>query len=179
MSARVFGAVTLVPGAASGRVLRLDEPLSFWGGLDSATGTIIDRLHPQRGASVVGCVLVMPGGRGSSSGSATLAEALRLGKGPAAILMLERDAIVVVGAMVAGELYGLACPVVLADGPGLGGPGGRRQPDRRGRPGWRRDQRRPLTSRAGRAPPERKSGRRPGCALPATGRPPRASRRGP
>ena len=30
--------------------------------------------------------------------------------------MLERDAIVVVGAMVAGELYGLACPVVLADG---------------------------------------------------------------
>ena len=59
---------------------------------------------------------MMPGGRGSSSGSATLAEALRLGKGPAAILMLERDAIVVVGAMVAGELYGLACPVVLADG---------------------------------------------------------------
>ena len=59
---------------------------------------------------------MMPGGRGSSSGSATLAEALRLGKGPAAILMLERDAIVVVGAMVAAELYGLACPVVLADG---------------------------------------------------------------
>ena len=53
---------------------------------------------------------MMPGGRGSSSGSATLAEALRLGNGPAAILMLERDAIVVVGAMVAAELYGLACP---------------------------------------------------------------------
>ena len=117
MSVREFGAVTLVPGAASGPVLRLDEPLSFWGGLDSATGTIIDRLHPQRGACVAGRVLMMPGGRGSSSGSATLAEALRLGNGPAAILMLERDAIVVVGAMVAAELYGLACPVALADGP--------------------------------------------------------------
>ncbi len=35
---------------------------------------------------------------------------------PAAILMLERDAIVVVGAMVAAELYGLACPVALMDG---------------------------------------------------------------
>ena len=47
--------------------------------------------------------------RGSAK---TAAEALRLGKlGPAAILMLERDAIVVVGAMVAAELYGLACPV--------------------------------------------------------------------
>ena len=116
MRGREFVALTLVPGVAYGSVLKLDEPLSFWGGLNSATGTIIDHLHPQRGASVAGCVLMMTGGRGSSSGSATLAEALRLGKGPAAILMLERDAIVVVGAMVAGELYGLACPVVLADG---------------------------------------------------------------
>src|ERR1700733_1633220 len=115
VSARTFDVVTLVPGAASGSILKLDEPLSFWGGLDSATGTIIDRRHPQWGASVAGRVLMMPGGRGSSSGSATLAEALRLGNGPAAILMLERDAIVVVGAMVAVELYGLACPVALAD----------------------------------------------------------------
>ena len=114
MSVRAFDAVTLVPGVASGPVVRLDEPLSFWGGLDSATGAIIDRLHPQRGAGVSGRVLMMPGGRGSSSGSATLAEALRLGNGPAAILMLERDPIIVVGAM-AAELYGLQCPVALAD----------------------------------------------------------------
>ena len=116
MSARAFDALTLVPGAASGPILRLDEPLSFWGGLDPMTGTIIDRWHPQRGANVAGRMLMMPGGRGSSSGSATLAEVLRLGNGPAAILMLERDAIVVVGAMVAAELYGLACPVALVDG---------------------------------------------------------------
>src|SRR5580698_3989898 len=116
MKGRAFEALTLVRGAASGPTLRLDEPLSFWGGLDSATGTIIDRLHPQRGACVAGRILMMPTGRGSSSGSATLAEALRLGKGPAAILMLERDAIVVVGAMVAAELYELACPVALAKG---------------------------------------------------------------
>jgi predicted aconitase with swiveling domain len=114
MSARAFDAATLVPGAASGPLLKLDEPLSFWGGLDPATGAIIDRLHPQRGANVAGRMLMMPGGRGSSSGSATLAEALRLDNGPAAILMLERDPIIVVGAMVAAELYGLACPVVLA-----------------------------------------------------------------
>ena len=113
MTARTFDAVTLVLGAASGPILRLDEPLSFWGGLEPATGTIIDRLHPQRGACVAGRILMMPTGRGSSSGSATLAEALRLGNGPAAILMLERDAIVVVGAILAAELYGLACPVAL------------------------------------------------------------------
>ncbi len=110
----MFAAVALAPGSASGSPLRLDEPLSFWGGLHPATGRIIDRLHPQRGANVAGRVLMMRGGRGSSSGSATLAEAIRAGVGPAAILLLERDPIVVVGAMVAAELYGRECPVLLA-----------------------------------------------------------------
>ena len=57
---------------------------------------------------------MMPAGRGSSSGSASLAEAIRVGAAAAAILLLERDAIVVVGALVVGELYGLECPVALA-----------------------------------------------------------------
>jgi uncharacterized protein len=109
-----FEAVTLVPGAAAGSPLRLDEPLSFWGGLDSAQGKIIDRRHPQWSANVTGRILMMPAGRGSSGGSAALAEALRLGAGPAAILLLERDAIVIVGALVAAELYGRECPVALA-----------------------------------------------------------------
>lgn len=114
MSARAFAAATLVPGAAAGAPLMLDEPLSFWGGLDPTSGTIIDRRHPQHGANVADRVVMMPGGRGSSGGSAILAEAIRLGKGPAGILMLERDAIVVVGALVAAELYGRGCPVALA-----------------------------------------------------------------
>ena len=48
----------LVPGEASGPVLALDEPLSFWGGLEPETGLIIDRRHPQLGACVTGAVLV-------------------------------------------------------------------------------------------------------------------------
>jgi uncharacterized protein len=117
VSRRYFDAATLVPGAAAGEPLMLDEPLSFWGGLDPVLGAIIDRRHPQRGLNVGGRVLMLPAGRGSSGGSAILAEALRLGKGPAGILMLERDAIVVVGAMVAAKLYGRACPVALARAP--------------------------------------------------------------
>ena len=73
MSARAFDAVTLVPGAASGPILRLDEPLSFWGGLDSATGTIIDRLHPQRGAMRSG-----PHADDAELGAAQARAALRL-----------------------------------------------------------------------------------------------------
>jgi uncharacterized protein len=113
VSGSVFGAIALFSGDASGPPLRLDEPLSLWGGLDLATGRIVDRWRPQRGASVAGRVLMMPAGRGSSSGSAALAEAIRAGVGPAAILLLDRDSIVVVGAMVAAELYGRECPVVL------------------------------------------------------------------
>ena len=115
VSALIVEAVTLIPGAAEGAPLRLDEPLSFWGGLDLATGRVIDRRHPQRDATIVGRALMMPAGRGSSSGSAALAEAIRLDMGPAAILLLRRDAIVVVGALVAAELYGRACPVALVD----------------------------------------------------------------
>ncbi|MCF3642241.1 DUF126 domain-containing protein [Rhizobium sp. TRM95111] len=107
--------MVLVPGSASGAVLTLDEPLSFWGGLDSATGSIIDRWHPQYSASVRGCILLMPAGRGSSSGSSVLAEAIRLGTGPAGIVLLVGDPIVAVGAMIAAELYGTACPVLVAE----------------------------------------------------------------
>ena len=100
-------------GRGRGRVLRLDEPLSFWGGLDPETGRIIDRRHPQAGELVTERVLVMTAGRGSSSSSSVLAETIRIRTGPAAIAMLEPDAIVALGALVAAELYGISIPVVV------------------------------------------------------------------
>lgn len=104
---------TLVPGLAEADALVLEEPLSFWGGLDPATGRVIDRRHPQHGADVRGRVLVMPGGRGSSSSSTVLAEAVRAGTAPAAIVLARADPIVALGAVVAAELYGSAPPVVV------------------------------------------------------------------
>ena len=103
----------MVPGRATGKVLRLDEPLSFWGGLDPATGRVIDRHHPQVGESVAGRVVAMPFGRGSSSGSSALCEAVRAGTGPAAILMGQFDEIVELGAIAADEVYGVLVPVLV------------------------------------------------------------------
>jgi len=103
----------LVPGSAEGLALVLDQPLSLWGGLDPETGRIVDRRHPQWDALVTGRVLVMASGRGSSSSSSVLAEAVRLGFAPAAIVLREPDAILVIGALVARELYGQAPPVVV------------------------------------------------------------------
>lgn len=106
----------LTPGTASGRPLRLAEPLSFWGGFDATTGAIIDVHHPQRGEVLGGRVVLMPAGRGSSSGSALLAEALRLGTAPAAIVLGRVDQIIALGAVVGEELYGVGCPVVSVEG---------------------------------------------------------------
>ena len=97
---------TLVPGSARGEILALHEPLSLWGGLDPETGRIIDTRHPQVGESVVGRILAMPRGRGSSSSSSILLEAVRLGTAPAAIVLLETDGILALGAAVAREMYG-------------------------------------------------------------------------
>jgi predicted aconitase with swiveling domain len=107
----------LVTGHATGEIFVLDRPLSFWGGYDPVAGTITDVAHPQRGRSLAGRVVVMSHGRGSSSSSAVLAEALRLGTGPAAIVLGEPDQIVVTGVLVARMLYGIECPVVVGDIP--------------------------------------------------------------
>jgi predicted aconitase with swiveling domain len=105
----------LTEGTARAEALRLDEPLSLWGGVDPLTGRIIDRRHPQADASVRDRVIVMPSGRGSSSSSSVLAECLRTGTGPAAILLREADPILVLGALVARELYGVLCPIAVVD----------------------------------------------------------------
>ncbi len=104
----------LHPGTAAGEVLVLDEPLSFWGGV-SADGVVIDRHHPQRGTSLAGAVVAMAAGRGSSSSSSVLAELIRAGAAPVAILLAEPEAILVIGAVVAAELYGRDMPILQLD----------------------------------------------------------------
>lgn len=104
----------LAPGRGAGEAF-VTDPVSFWGGISADDGCIIDVHHRDRGRSVAGTVLVMPAGRGSSSASAVLAETLRLGTGPAAIVLASPDVILAAGAVVARELYGIECPIVELD----------------------------------------------------------------
>jgi uncharacterized protein len=101
--------------AVIGRALVLGEPLSLWGGMDPATGELIDARHSQRGAVLTGRVVVMPSGRGSSSSASVLAEAVRAGTAPAAIILGEPDLILSVGSAVAEELYGVTVPIVVLE----------------------------------------------------------------
>ncbi len=111
----IIAAHPLVSGAASGTILKLAEPLSLWGGLEPTTGEITDRRHPQSGEIVTGRVLVMPSGRGSSSASSILLEAVRLHTAPAAIITAEVDGILALGAVVARELYASAPPLLVVN----------------------------------------------------------------
>ncbi|MEM8862285.1 MAG: DUF126 domain-containing protein [Chloroflexota bacterium] len=101
----------LLEGSSQGRPLVLDEPLSFWGGLDPHSGEVIDRRHPQSGQVVTERILLLPTGRGSSSASSILMEAVHDESAPAAIIMAEADGILALGAIVAQEVYGRSLPM--------------------------------------------------------------------
>jgi len=112
MADAIISATIVNAGEAEGSVLALDAPLSFWGGFDPRTGKILDVHHPQRGLSLAGVILLMREAKGSGSAPGAIAEAIRLGTAPAAIILVTPDVNLAIGAQVAETLYGKACPVL-------------------------------------------------------------------
>lgn len=88
-------------GEAAGRALVSSEPIGFLGGVDPDTGVVVEPNHPLNGQSVAGRVLVFPTGKGSTVGSYTILRLARNGLAPAAMLNMESEAIVAVGAIIA------------------------------------------------------------------------------
>jgi predicted aconitase with swiveling domain len=106
-------AEVLVPGpAVSGEGLVLGAPISFWGGVDPKSGRIADVRHPDLDKVIAGRVLFLPGTIGSSSASAVLLELVHAGFAPAAIVLNEPDAILLLGLIVAREM-GWQAPIAL------------------------------------------------------------------
>ena len=100
-----FAAETLVAGEpGSGEALVLSAPISFWGGVDPRTGTITDVRHPDCGKNIAGRVLFLPGTIGSSSASAVLLELVHAARAPAALVLQQPDAILLLGLLVAKEM---------------------------------------------------------------------------
>ena len=110
---KTFTGRPVVAGAAEGTAIVSGEPISFWGGVSPRTGEITDRRHELSGAIVTGKVFVFPYGKGSSTASAILLEAIRAGTAPAAIINLKVAPILALGAIIAEELYHTTVPVVV------------------------------------------------------------------
>jgi uncharacterized protein len=112
MGDRIVKGELLHPGSASGEILVLDTAVSFWGGFDPTNGMIIEAGHPQSGEKVTGKVLVMYRGKGSAGTPAGVAESIRNGSGPIALVLCEPEVNIAIGAAVASELYDIHMPVV-------------------------------------------------------------------
>jgi predicted aconitase with swiveling domain len=100
---RVLRGRAIRRGTARGAALVSTEPLSFYGGVDPASGTVLERGHPLEGRSVAGRVLVLPTGKGSTVGSYVLYRMAKQGTAPAAILCATCDTVVAVG-VILGEI---------------------------------------------------------------------------
>ncbi len=106
----------ILPGEIAAPVLQLTEPLSFWGGVDYLTGTIIDKAHPQHGACIAGTLLLVPMVRGSGGTPGTIASLMKIGLGPVAFVLGQPEINILAGVMLGQRLYDVVCPVFLADG---------------------------------------------------------------
>ena len=136
----VAAEVLLAGPAASATALALTAPISFWGGVDPKTGLLIlcmqsyvvrtarhtilvnacvgdnafvaDPRHPEHGQLVTGKILLVPETVGSSSAAAILLELVHGNRAPAAIVLHEPDAILLLGLIVAKEM-GYVTPIAL------------------------------------------------------------------
>jgi len=89
-------------GHARGPLLISDEPIGFLGGVDPETGDVIEKGHPLEGKNIAGKVLVFPNGKGSTVGSYVMLQLARNGHAPAAIINIQAEPIIAVGAIISG-----------------------------------------------------------------------------
>jgi len=107
MTARI-----IVSGQAQGPVIVATEGLSFWGGVDPATGSVIDAHHPLAGRCLTGSILLMPTSRGSCSGSGVLLDLALSGRCPAALVFCGAEDVLTLGALIAGRMFDRTLPVL-------------------------------------------------------------------
>lgn len=90
----------IVPGHAEGEALVSHETISGWGGIDPATGTVIERRHELFGVCFTGKVLVFPGAKGSSGWSGFFQSTRLLGTAPLAMVFTTLSTKSALGAVV-------------------------------------------------------------------------------
>ena len=90
----------IFPGKVEGETLVTTMAISFFGGVDSETGEIVEKSHDLCGLSISGKILVFPSGKGSTVGSYTLYRLKHAGRAPLAIINQECETITAVGCII-------------------------------------------------------------------------------
>jgi predicted aconitase with swiveling domain len=113
--AKELAARCIVAGVAAGEVVATSQSISFWGGVDPATGLINDPRHELFSQSIAGKILVFPFGKGSSTSSLMILELVRVNKAPAAMINIQTEPILATGPIVCKHFYGREIPVVTLE----------------------------------------------------------------
>jgi uncharacterized protein len=105
-------AKTVITGDVEGELVVSREAFSFFGGFDFHTGVVVDPKSDVHGISLAGKVFAYPRGKGSSSTAGVILEALRQNTAPKAIINVESEKILAVGAIVAQVMFSMNIPVI-------------------------------------------------------------------
>lgn len=90
----------IVPGVVEAEALVTRDAISGFGGIDVATGTVIEPRHELFGMCFTGKVLVFPGAKGSSGWSGFFQSTRLMGTAPAAMIFQVVTTKAVLGAIV-------------------------------------------------------------------------------
>jgi len=91
---------TISKGKAEGEVLISKDAISFLGGINPKTGICEEKGHSLFGKCIANKILVFPHGKGSTVGSYVMLQLKKNKKAPAAIINLEAEPIIAVGAII-------------------------------------------------------------------------------
>lgn len=109
----VYKGRTVVEGAlVEGEALVSSMPFGFFGGVNPATGVVIDRWHDLFEQNMKDKILVYPEGRGSTVGAAIILELARTGCAPKAILFNASEIITVTGGVLVKKFYDADLPML-------------------------------------------------------------------
>jgi predicted aconitase with swiveling domain len=88
-------------GIAEGEAIVSHRKFSFLGDVDVETGVVVAEDSDIEGESIAGKVFVFPAGRGSTVGTYVLLRMKKKGTAPKAIINVETEPIIAVGAIIA------------------------------------------------------------------------------
>ncbi len=102
----------IIKGRAEGEALVTKQAFMFPHGINPKTGDIVDVRHELYGENIAGKVFIFPFGKGSTTGSTWILEAIRNDKFPLAMVNKETEPIIATGVILGEMLYSRKVPVV-------------------------------------------------------------------
>jgi len=94
--------ISRVKGDVEGEAIVTGKKFSFLGDVDPDTGVVVANDSDIIGESIAGKIFVFPSGRGSTVGTYVLLRMKKAGTAPKAIINLETEPIIAVGAIISG-----------------------------------------------------------------------------